>query len=174
MWRGFNRRQDYGATMEEDTGSESEYKGSWGAEYTGVEGCTGHPIPVGTVAAPFYGVNAARLNGSDIEPIPITPVRGQNWPEMQIQLNNGWGTLSFGKKLSYDDYLRLITDSATKNRNFLIPNPSGLGPAAQRPGPAPGNVQQLINNGAGKQPNTPGGPGFLAGNVNLSGRTYYG
>jgi hypothetical protein len=175
MWKGFTKRQNYGQSNEEDTGSESEYKGAWGAEYTGAyQGDEGHPIPVGTVATPFYQVNPARWNGADREPIPITPVRGQNWPEMQIQLRNGWGTTSFGKKLSYDSYLRMLTDSATKNRKYLIPNPSGLGPHAQRPGPAPANVQSLINNSSGAQPDAPGGPGFLAGNVNLTGRTYYG
>jgi len=134
----------------------------------------GHGVSTGTIAQPFYGVNGARNNGSDIEPVPITPVHGQNWPEMQIQLKNGWGSLSFGKKLSYDDYLRLMTDSATKQRTYLIPHPAGIGPSAGKPGPAPSNVNQLIQNSAGQQPPNPGGPGMIASGVNFSGRTFFG
>lgn len=123
---------------------------------------------------PGYGVNSARINGADLEPVPITPVRGQNWPGMQVQLCNGWQKTNYGKKISYDGYLRLLTDSSTKQRHFLIPHPSGLGPKANTSGPAPSNVQQMIDVTAGAQPNAPGGPGFLAGDVNLGGRRYYG
>jgi hypothetical protein len=173
MLKAFTRRWNYNTNHE--TGSDAEYGGSWNGDYTGAQYCdAGHEVPVQTVASAFYGVNAARNNGADIEPIPITPVRQQNWPGMQIQLRNGWGTTSFGRKLSYDNYLRLLTDSATKNRHYLLPNPSGLGPAAQRPGPAPGNVQSMIATTAGAQPQTPGGPGFLASGVDLTGRNYYG
>lgn len=159
-------RWNYEANHE--TGSEAEQ--TWDSENTGAGYDGGHSVPV----FPGYGVNPARANGADIEPIPITPVRGQNWPEMQIQLRNGWETTSMGKKMAYDDYLRLLTDSSTKNRHYLIPKPSGLGPAAGRPGPAPGNVQSMINQGPGAQPSAPGGPGFLASGVNLGGRRYYG
>lgn len=130
----------------------------------------GHQLPIFV----GYGVNSARMNGADLEPVPITPVRGQNWPEMQIQLSNGWQHTNMGKRQSYDSYLRLLTDSSTKQRHFLIPHPSGLGPHAQRSGPAPSNVQQMIDQTSGSQPNTPGGPGFLASGVNLGGRRYYG
>jgi hypothetical protein len=162
--------------VEHETGSDAESEKAWNSDYTGTMYArnTGHDVPVQPVSGPFYGVNSARYNGADIEPIPITPVRGQNWPGMQIQLRNGWGTTSFGKKLSYDDYLRLLTDSATKNRSYLLPNPSGLGPSAQRPGPAASNVQSMISNTTGAQPTSPGGPGFLAPGVNLTGRRYYG
>lgn len=169
MWR----KKRMSRFVEHETGSENE--GHWDSDYRGsMYNEAGHSVPVQTVGAPFYQVNPARWNGADIEPIPITPVRGQNWPGMQIQLKNGWGQTSFGHKLSYDDYLRLLTDSATKNRNYLIPNPSGLGPNAQRPGPAPSNVTQLISNSSGRQAPSPGGPGMLGGNVDLSGRTYFG
>ena len=151
-----------------ETGSDSE--SSWGAEYNQNVA----PAPGNTVAFfAGYGVNPARNNGEDVEPIPITPVRGQNWPEMQVQLRNGWETTCMGKKLSYDDYLRMLTASSEKSRTYLIPSPSGLG-QANRPGPAPSNVQQLIDQSSGAQPTSPGGPGFLAGNVNLGGRRYYG
>lgn len=161
-------RQNYTAEAEHETNSEAEE--TWAAEDTGAMLTGGHSIPVFV----GYGVNAARNNGADIEPIPITPVRQQNWPEMQIQLRNGWETTSMGKKISYDDYLRLMTDSGTKNRNYLIPKPSGLGPSAGKPGPAPSNVANLAQMTAGNQPTAPGGPGMIAGNVNLSGRTYFG
>jgi hypothetical protein len=129
----------------------------------------GHPIPV----FPGYGTNSARNNGADLEPIPITPVRAQNWPGMQVQLCNGWDKTNYGKKMEYDDYLRMLTDSSTKARSYLLPT-SGLGPSAVNPGPAPGNVQSMIQTTSGSQPNTPGGPGFIASGVNLSGRGYYG
>lgn len=166
---GYNRQ------VQHETGSDAEQNDAWAGDYTGAMYCeTGHEVPVQTVGRPFYGVNAARNNGADIEPIPITPVRAQNWPEMQIQMHTGWDSLSFGRKLSYDSYLRMLTDSATKQRNYLIPSPSGIGPSAGRPGPAPANVNQLIQNGPGQQPPSPGGPGMIASGVNFSGRTYYG
>lgn len=160
--------------VDHETGSDNE--SHWNGDYNGsmYDRTIGHPVPVGTIAVPFYGTNGARNNGADLEPIPITPVRGQNWPEMQIQLKNGWGQTSFGHKLSYDDYLRLLTDSATKNRKYLIPQPSSAGRAGNTPGPAPANVNQMIVNFAGAQPSAPGGPGLIASGVNLSGRTYYG
>jgi hypothetical protein len=166
--------KNWGFQTNHETGSESPAGGAWSAEYTGTDaqGAEGHTIPVGTVATPFYGVNPARNNGADLEPIPITPVRGQNWPEMQIQLRNGWELTSMGKKLAYDDYLRLMTDSATKSRSYLIPSRSGY--VQRGAGPAPSNVTQMINQTSGAQPQSPGGPGFLAADVNLSGRTYYG
>jgi len=168
------RRRNYPHSVAHETGSDSEVGGAYIADNTGAmySDHAGHGVSTGTVAQPFYGVNTARYNGADIEPVPITPVHGQNWPGMQIQLRNGWGTTNFGKKMSYDNYLRLLTDSATKNRSYLIPSPSSLGNAQVRGGPAPGNVQKLINSTSGAQPATPGGPGFLG--VNLTGRTYYG
>jgi len=166
--RGFNRN------VQHETGSDADVNGAFYGDYTGAMYCdSGHGVSTGTIAQPFYGVNGARNNGSDVEPVPITPVRAQNWPEMQIQLKNGWGSLSFGKKLSYDDYLRLMTDSATKNRTYLIPKPAGIGPSALRPGPAPSNVNQLIQNSAGQQPQSPGGPGMIASGVNFAGRREY-
>lgn len=156
-----------------ETGSDAEFGDSFAAEYTGAQDNGGHPIPAQTVAYPFYIVNPARNNGQDIEPIPITPVRGQNWPEMQIQLNNGWSHTNYGKRISYDDYLRMLTDSSTKSRHNLLPSPSGIG-QANKPGPAPGNVQSMIDTTSGAQPNTPGGPGFMAAGLNLTGRHYYG
>lgn len=183
MRRNFKLSPHYRREMEpwayddqyNEVGSDAEQSESWYGDYTGAEYCdAGHPVSTGNVASSFYGVNPARYNGADIEPVPITPVRGQNWPEMQIQLRNGWGTLSFGRKLSYDDYLRLLTDSATKNRHYLIPKPAGIGPNALTPGPSPYNVQSYIAQTSGNQPQSPGGPGFLAHNVDLTGRNYYG
>jgi hypothetical protein len=167
-----SRFSNFHKQVNHETGSDSEVGESWAGDYTGAiySDNTGHELYV----FKGYGVNEARYNGADVEPIPITPVHGQNWPGMQLQLKNGWGALSFGRKLSYDDYLRLLTDSATKNRNYLIPHPAGIGPAAVNPGPAPGNVNAMIAASSGAQPSTPGGPGFVAANVNLSRRGYYG
>lgn len=173
--RALLRRRDYGRIQASETGSEAQYRDSDDSEFTGSQYSehTGHKVSTGTVNQPFYQVNDARYNGADLEPVPITPVIGQNWPEMQIQLRNGWGTTSFGKKLTYDNYLRLLTDSASKNRNYLIPNPAGLGPSAGRPGPAPANFQNLVDQ-AGQVPRNPGGPGHIADHVLLTGRRYYG
>jgi hypothetical protein len=161
--------------INKETGSDAYVDYVDSADYTGAEyQGAGHPVPVQTVATSFYKVNPARYNGQDREPIPITPVRGQNWPEMQIQLRNGWGTTSFGRRLTYDDYLRLLTDSATKNRKYLIPQPSSAGRAGSIPGPSPLNVQTMVNQSSGGQPSNQGAPGMIASGVNLSGRRYYG
>jgi len=64
--------------------------------------------PKHMVVFPGYGVNPARANGADIEPLPINPVHGQSWPGMQVQLSNGWMRTCYGRRLSYDDYLRLL------------------------------------------------------------------
>jgi hypothetical protein len=153
-----------------ESGSEAEYKGASGTDYD-----DNNPQYPGNTVAFFagYGVNPARSNGEDLEPIPITPVRGQNWPGMQIQLRNGWETTCYGKKLAYDDYLRMLTDSSTKGRSYLIPRGSGIG-QANRAGPAPANVQSMIDTSSGAQPNSPGGPGFVASGVDLGKRRNYG
>lgn len=147
--------------------SGSDAQGSWQSDYNETPGI-GRQIPIFV----GYGVNPARNNGADIEPIPITPVRGQNWPEMQIQLNNGWSKTNYGKRISYDQYLRLLTDSSTKSRRYLIPSRSGN--VQFGGGPAPANVQSMVNTTSGAQPNSPGGPGFIASGVDLSGRRSYG
>jgi hypothetical protein len=171
----FTKRWAYPQNVQHETGSDSYVCGANDADDVGAQYSeAGHSVPVGTVATAFYGVNPARNNGADIEPIPITPVRSQNWPGMQIQLRQGWELTNYGRIMSYDTYLRLLTDSATKGRNFLIPSPSSLGNSQVAGGPAPGNVDQMIQQSAGSQPSTPGGPGFLASGVNLSGRNFYG
>jgi len=168
-------RKEQIADNTSETNSDAAVGNAWQSDFTGSEYCdAGHSIPVGTWSVPFYTPNPARNNGQDIEPVPITPVRQQNWPEMQIQLKNGWGSTSFGKKLAYDDYLRMLTDSATRTRRYLIPNPAGIGPNAVNPGPSPANVNQYIQNTAGSQPTAPGGPGFIASGVKLNGIAYYG
>jgi hypothetical protein len=162
--RLFQRPSDYNHEANHETGSEAEI--SQRSEFTGAMYPGGHEIPVFAGYIP----NPARNNGADIEPIPITPVRKQNWPEMQIQLNQGWQSTNYGKKMSYDTYLRLLTDSANKGRNYLLPSRGGnLHRSA-----APGNVQSMVDTTAGSQPTTPGGPGFIASGVDLSGRNFYG
>lgn len=123
---------------------------------------------IGHVLYPFpgYGVNPARNNGTDIEPIPITPVKHQNWPEMQIQLSNGWMNLNFGRKMSYDDYLRLLTSSNEKGRAYLSPGTKGVAGGNVRIGPSPLNVAAMAQSTAGAQPSNPGGPGTTNGITN--------
>lgn len=128
----------------------------------------GHPL----YPFPGYGTNQARNNGADLEPIPITPVRNQNWPEMQIQLYSGWDTLSFGKKMGYDDYLRLLTSSNEAGRSYLTPGNKGVAGGNQKVGPSPLNSQAWAQSGAGAQASNPGGPGQLAGSFSNGG--YYG
>ena len=123
-------------------------------------------------AFPGYGVNQARNNGADLEPIPITPVKYQNWPEMQIQLQNGWSLTNFGKKISYDDYLRLLTSSNEMARSYLSPGTKGVALGNQRIGPSPLNVTAMAQSGPGAQPQSPGGPGQTVGSVTNGG--YYG
>ena len=129
---------------------------------------TGHPLYV----FPGYGVNQTRNNGADLEPIPITPVKYQNWPEMQIQLDNIVGKLNFGKKMAYDDYLRLLTSSNEKGRSYLSPGTKGVAGGNQRIGPSPLNVQANAQSGPGAQPSNPGGPGQMVGSFSNGG--YYG
>lgn len=129
---------------------------------------TGHPLYV----FPGYGANSARMNATDIEPIPITPVKHQNWPEMQIQLDNAVGKLNFGRKMSYDDYLRLLTSSSEKARSYLTPGRNGVPAGNVRIGPSPLNVQANAQTGPGAQPSNPGGPGQMAGAFTNGG--YYG
>jgi hypothetical protein len=124
----------------------------------------GHPI----VVFPGYGVNPARMNAADLEPIPITPVRWQNWPEMQIQLLNGWMLTNWGRKISYDDYLKQLTSSENKGRAYLTPNRG----ANVNIGPSPLNVASWQQSGPGAQPNNPGAPGQTVGGVTNGG--FYG
>jgi hypothetical protein len=131
-------------------------------------GCPGHPLYV----FPGYGVNQARNNGADLEPIPITPVKHQNWPEMQIQLNNGWMMLNWGKKLPYDTYLKLLASSEDRGRAYLAPGPRGVAAGNLKIGPSPLNVQTWQQSGPGAQPNNPGGPGQTVGAITNGG--YYG
>lgn len=119
---------------------------------------------------PGYGVNQARNNGADLEPIPISPVRGQNWPEMQVQLNNGWQSTNYGKRLAYDDYLRLLSAENGRAGTRTLP---GQGQQVMR-GPGPYQTQQMAMQTAGSQPQAPGGVGIIGAGVNLSGRTFFG
>lgn len=119
---------------------------------------------------PGYPANPARNNGADLEPIPVSPVRGQNWPDMQIQLRNGWGTTNFGKKLTYDDYLRLLRAENGQAGTRTLP---GQGQQVMR-GPGPQQTQAVAMAGAGSQPKTAGGVGVIGPGVDLSRRTFYG
>jgi hypothetical protein len=119
---------------------------------------------------PGYGTNAARYNGADLEPIPISPVRGQNWPEMQIQLSNGWMRTNYGKKLAYDDYLRLLRAENGTAGTRVLP---GQGRQVMQ-GPGASQTQQFMMQSAGNQPRSPGGTGMIAEGVDLSNRRFYG
>lgn len=119
---------------------------------------------------PGYGVNRARYNGADIEPIPISPVRGQQWPGMQIQLSNGWMRTNYGQKLRYDDYLRLLRVENGRAGTRILP---GQGRQVMQ-GPGANQTQQMMMATAGSQPRYGQGVGVLADGVDLTGRRYYG
>lgn len=119
---------------------------------------------------PGYFPNQARNNGADLEPIPISPVRGQQWPGMQIQLSNGWMRTNYGKKIRYDDYLRLLRAENGVAGTRVLP---GQGRQVMN-GPGPNQTQQMMMATAGSQPRNPGGVGMLADGVDLSGRRFYG
>lgn len=101
-----------------------------------------------------YGVNKARLNGADVEPIPVRPVQHQNWPEMQVQLHNGYCKITT-HKVATDHYLRML--SHMQPGQAYKPLSSGM----PKIGPAPANVQKFYDDSAGSQPTNPGGPGFV-------------
>jgi len=125
----------------------------------------GHPAYV----FPGYGVNAARANGADLEPIPITPVRHLAWANTQIQLSNGWMRTNMGRLMTYQDYLAMLSSSATgPGHNFTLP---GQGQQVMR-GPGALQVQSYIGRTAGSQPNTGSGVGTVAAGVDLSNRSY--
>lgn len=129
---------------------------------------SGHPI----VFWPGYGINPARVNGADLSPLPVQPVHFQRWTAMQYQLSNGWQQTNYGRKASYDDYLRLLQSSAT---GPYAPKPlpgQGLQPQG---GAVPSRIQ-LQNQVAANLPTDNGnlGTGLLGPGVNLNGRRYYG
>lgn len=138
-------------------------------EYNG--GNVGHPI----VYWPGWEMNPARYSDqTDIMPLPIQPQHGRAWQMLQPQLSNGWQDTNYGKRMAYDDYLRLLSSS-----NSGPGNPPPLPGQGQQPmgSPMPSRIQQqqMISI------NTPdlataqtGGTGMLAPGVNLSGRRYYG
>lgn len=110
------------------------------------------PSPMGIF--PGYGVNTARLNGADFEPVPIRPVQHQNWPEMNVQLFNGWSKITTNKYV-YDNWLRLLSNRDSGFTKQVLPS------GAPNRGPSPYNVQNFFNRTAGMQPTNPGGPGFI-------------
>ncbi len=122
-------------------------------------------VPKHLVVFPGYGVNRARANGADIEPVPISPVHGQSWPGMQVQLLNGWGQTNFGRRMTYDDYLRLLRGEAGQAGVRQLPGRQQIqGPGASQVSSTwvPTNQQSSL------------GVGMVAANVDLSQRSFYG
>lgn len=132
-------------------------------------GGSGHPI----VFWPGWIDNTARRSPqTDVQPLPVQPVHFQAWPANQVQLSNGWQQTNYGKRMSYDDYLRLLSSS---NSGPGAPKPlPGQGQQPQG-GAIPSRVQ-LQNAIALNTPADNGnlGTGILGPGVNLSGRRYYG
>lgn len=102
---------------------------------------------------PGYGVNHARLNGQDLEPIPVRPVQKQNQGWLP-QLHNGYCKITTFK-FAGDHYLRMLSHRQP-GQNF-----KGLPSGNVKIGPSPANVQKFYDQTAGSQPTNPGGPGFV-------------
>lgn len=120
---------------------------------------------------PGWQDNDARYSvQTDINPIPIVPVHFQQWPGMQPQLSNGWQNTNYGKRDSYDDYLRLLY-STTSYPKPPKPMPYTAGSPTTVANPSQLQQQSLMPN----QVNL-GGTGVLAPGVaaGLSQRRYYG
>jgi hypothetical protein len=104
--------------------------------------------------------NPARLNGSDLEQIPVWWREKQN-PNgaLDVQLKNGVGQVS-QKKMDSTFYHRIGYLYAASQ---IIPPHSwrDYGGWHTR-GPAPANMQNLWESGPGAQPANPGGPGKIA------------
>lgn len=131
-------------------------------------GKVGNPV----VVWPNWITNQARNNGADIWPTPFVPRRHGNVAFAEtgmIQLNNGWSGTNFGKRMDYDNYLRLLTtSSAGPGKNEVLP---GKQPVSYRQ--VSQDQLQTMQSAMANPPNG-GGTGVLAPNVDLSGRTYYG
>lgn len=129
----------------------------------------GHPI----VFWPGWINNSARYSvNPDIYPLPVQPVHHQTWPATQVQLSNGWQQTNYGKRMSYDDYLRLLY-SSTSSPRAPVPMP---GQKLQPQGNALPSRLQLQNAIGASTPQDNGqlGTGILGPGVNLNGRRYYG
>lgn len=116
------------------------------------------PAPMGVF--PGYGVNLARLNGADIEPIPVKPVQHQNQGWLP-QLFNGYQSITT-HKYPGDHYLRMLSHMQP-GQNYR--NLNG-GPLV---GPSPSQVTDMYGRSAGQQPTAPGGPGFTLGQIHGDG-----
>lgn len=137
-------------------------------------GCGDTPPVVGNpvVIWPGWGVNDARNNGADINPLPVQVLHYGNWTATQVQLKNGLELSNFGRREDYQDFRKLLyssSSSTSKGPRQVLPGfkPSG---AVQ-----PSNVQlaQMISNGAPNQSGL-GGTGEIAPGVDLSNRRFYG
>ena len=127
----------------------------------------GHPA----VIWPGWVDNDARYSvQTDINPIPIIPVRFQNWPGDQFQLSNGWQYTNYGQRMSSADYRGQLYSSSS-------------GPGAPKPMPGEG-LQPTVNSFVSQKtlqnmftnpdPDNSNGAGMLNPGVNLGRRTYYG
>lgn len=137
-------------------------------EHNGNPGGVGHPVTVW----PGWVTNDARNNGADVNPIQVQPWHYGNFAATQTQLSNGLKDLSFGRRLAYDGYLRMLYSSAsmdTKHKRQILPtiHPSAVVQPSQI------QLAQMVTAAAPYSDNT-GGTGQIAPGVDLSRRTYYG
>lgn len=132
------------------------------------KGAIGNPV----VPWPGYGVNPARNNGTDIEPLQIVPLRYGNFAAYQTQLFNGLQLSNFGVRTSYQGYLSKIYSSGSSSSKGQRQTLPSVHPAALIQ-PSQVELAQMITAGAPNETNT-GGTGQIAPGVNLSGRGFYG
>lgn len=144
-------------------------RGNQTGDHSGNPGNVGHPV----IVWQGWAQNEARNNGADIYTMQVQPLHYGNFEATQTQLRNGLGDLSFGRRLAYDSYLRMLYSSASmdhKGKRQILPNalhPAGISQPSQ---------VELIRTATANAPgsNNTGGTGQIAAGVDLGKRTFYG
>jgi len=107
--------------------------------------------------------NRARLNGEDIDLTPAQFRRNVNASGLQdVQIGNGlrWG-VGRGQRIFPGIPVGYLYAAAP-----VIPGQQrGDAAGFHKRGPSPLNMQAIFANGPGAQPDNPGGPGKVAGNL---------
>lgn len=126
-------------------------------------GCPNKNVGNPVIIWPGWVTNDARNNGADVNPIPIVPWRHGNAAATQVQLSNGWQNTSYGKRLSYDSYLRLLYASNSSDQK-RFPGISNTPTSNVQP-----SSRQLASMNR-PSTSTQSGAGRIANGVDISGR----
>lgn len=98
----------------------------------------------------------------DMETAPTTFARiATRWGD--LQLSNGVGSTNFGRRFTYSNvgYLANVMPTIPGQSRLSGTTPNSY-PAR---GTAPSQWQFHVDNGPGSQPNYPGGPGYVMGQI---------